>query len=468
MTESPPRRGVDLSRLDLGELDSASDLHFLEYAVELPILDQIRTKASSIIVGPKGSGKTAIRLQLAATMPSSQTIVVSEADSFDVSDLRTNTPNEIKKKIQAFLIGLVVRHLNSHLEFDTSSLQDFTDTPVYSILAKVARSTKISPPFVSVALSDLFPEDKKSSVAYLLSGDLLGRVADIIGSRPILLLIDDVDSFVTSERSGKRTDVLTQILYAITDLNLRLLRNHVWITAFIKSEIFKEIRKSATELDKARNYIQNVAWTSTDLRRVIERRIEWNLGKQGVDSSCLSNIFIPSSEPKVTEFFQRLLSMAVNGPRNAIDLFKRCIDKAAQRGGKKISAKEIDDVAFQYGSDVITSLSSFYQNVYPEVDQLIDLLFREFDSEFSRSNLEERIKSEFLNKANVKQEFGQGWSTKCTAYRLVEIFYEIGVIGVFNPIRKTFVYSFEEPDARLGVQDQLGVHPGLRIFLETQ
>jgi hypothetical protein len=335
-------------------------------------------------------------------------------------------------------------------------------------LAKVVRSTKISPPFVSVALSDLFPEDKKASVAYLLSSDLLERLADIIGPRPILLLIDDVDSFVTSERSGKRTDVLTQILYAITDLNLRLLRNHVWITAFIKSEIFKEIRKSATELDKARNYIQNVAWTSADLRRVIERRIEWNLGKQGVDSSCLSNIFIRRSEPEVSEFFQRLLSMAVNGPRNAIDLFKRCIDRAAKRAGKKLSSKEIDDVAFQYGSDVITSLSSFYQNVYPEVDQLIDLLFREFNSEFSRSNLEERIKSEFLNKANVKQEFGQGWSTKCTAYRLVEIFYEIGVIGVFNPIRKTFVYSFEEPDARLGAQDQLGVHPGLRIFLETE
>ena len=101
------------------------------------------------------------------------------------------------------------------------------------------------------------------------------------------------------------------------------------------------------------------AWTSADLRSVVERRIEWNLGKQGVRSSSLSNIFIQPSEAKVSEFFERLLSMAVNGPRNAIDLFKRCIDRAAQGGRKQISSDDIDNVAFQYGNDVITSLSSF-------------------------------------------------------------------------------------------------------------
>jgi hypothetical protein len=302
----------------------------------------------------------------------------------------------------------------------------------------------------------------------MLSGDLLSRVAKIIGKRQIWVFVDDIDSFVTSEQGSKRADVLTQIVYAITDLNLRLLRDHIWITAFIKSEIFKEIRKSATELDKSRNYVQNVAWTPADLRSVVERRIEWNLGKQGVRSSSLSNIFIQPSEAKVSEFFERLLSMAVNGPRNAIDLFKRCSDRAAQGGRKQISSDDMDNVAFQYGNDVITSLSSFYQNVYPEVDQLIDLLFRGFSAEFSRGQLEERIKTEFLNKAIVKREFGQGWSTKCTAYRLVEIFYKIGIVGVFSPVRKKFVYSFEEPEAQLGFQDKIGVHPGLRIFLEMR
>ncbi len=361
MPDASTRKDIDLSRLDMGELDSASDHNFLEYAIELPILTQIRTRASSIIVGPKGSGKTAIRLQLAATTPPSQTIVVSDAESFDVSDLGTNTPNEIKKKIQAFIIGLIVRHLNTSPEYDTSSLKDFSDTPIYSLLKKAAKATKISPPFVSVALSDLFPENKKTSVSYMLSGDLLSRVAKIIGKKQIWVFVDDIDSFVTSEQGSKRADVLTQIVYAITDLNLRLLRDHIWITAFIKSEIFKEIRKSATELDKSRNYVQNVAWTSADLRSVVERRIEWNLGKQGVRSSFLSNIFIQPSEAKVSEFFERLLSMAVNGPRNAIDLFKRCSDRAAQGGRKQISSDDIDNVAFQYGNDVITSLSSFYQ-----------------------------------------------------------------------------------------------------------
>jgi hypothetical protein len=46
---------------------------------------------------------------------------------------------------------------------------------------------------------------------------------------------------------------------------------------------------------------------------------------------------------------------------------------------------------------------------------------------------------------------------KSTAYKLIDIFYENGVIGVWRATTKTFVYSFEERDAQFMP----------RAFLET-
>src|SRR5260370_12443651 len=124
--------------------------------------------------------------------------------------------------------------------------------------------------------------------------------------------------------------------------------------------------------------------------------------------------------------------MEVNGPRNAIDLMQRCLRNAVENGDRALSDRHIDNVAFKYGEDVLFNLGAFYQKVYPDVDELIDLVFREFKSEFKRSELEDRIKKEFLFDAEKKRQFGQTWPTKSTAFKLIEIFYEIGVIGVWH------------------------------------
>jgi hypothetical protein len=96
------------------------------------------------------------------------------------------------------------------------------------------------------------------------------------------------------------------------------------------------------------------------------------------------------------------------------------------------------------------------------------VLFREFDSEFARTELEEHIKAEFLHKADVRWRVGQAWAVRSTTHKLIEIFYEVGVIGVWRPRVKSFVYSFEDRDAQFSAPDKLAVHPGLRAFLETK
>lgn len=282
MAKSQKNQTIDLSRIDLGELDAGLDVNFLEYAITLPILKSLEGRTTSIIVGPKGSGKTGIRLKFAAGMPQHRTIKVSEEESMDFHDLSTSNPNEMRKKIEAYIIGLVYHWLSSHDNYDVSEFKTFADTPLFGFFKTLTKSTKVAPlPFITIALSDLFPPDKKTSVSYLLSSGFTDKLRRAIGTETLWILIDDIDAFVSTEQGAQRRVVLEQLLYAVSDLNLRSLKNSVWVVAFMKSEIFKEVRKVATEVDKAREYIEHISWSPDNLRAAVQERIEWEYQTAG-------------------------------------------------------------------------------------------------------------------------------------------------------------------------------------------
>lgn len=469
MPNSPQIPSIDLAKINLGELDSGKDANFLEYAIALPILDKVKKRSSCIIVGPKGSGKTGIRLKFAAEVPKHRVITLSEKEGFPFEKMQTLNPNEIKKRIQAYIISIVFRFVSNNNKFNASALEDFSDTPFFSALKKLAKSTKISAPFVTIALENLLPPDKGTSVADLLSSEFTDKLRDVIGEQTLWILIDDIDAFVSTVQGEQRRTVLEQLLYAVWDLNLDYLKHCVWIVAFLKTEVFKEVRKIATEFDKIRPYVDYIEWRAEHLKKIMRDRIEWNIRRQGLDIERhrWTDIFSETSEEKVDDFFSRLVSMTVNGPRNAIELMTLCIKNAIENNETKLCQRHIDAVAPQYGEDVIGDRTSFYQLVYPNVDDLIDIIFRQFKSEFRRAELERRIKLEFLNNAEVRDRVGQPWSIRSTAYKLIEIFYEVGVVGVFHPKANAFIYSFEDRNVHISPNDTLNVHPGLRAYLET-
>src|SRR5690348_15902094 len=114
MNKPPRPHTLDLSKVDLGELDASVDKNFLEYAIPLPILEAVKQKNSSAIVGPKGSGKTGIRLKLSAELTAQGAINLAEADGFELKELHTSNPNVIKQKIEAYIIGLIFNWLCVH------------------------------------------------------------------------------------------------------------------------------------------------------------------------------------------------------------------------------------------------------------------------------------------------------------------------------------------------------------------
>lgn len=84
-----------------------------------------------------------------------------------------------------------------------------------------------------------------------------------------------------------------------------------------------------------------------NLRNIVKDRIEWNIRRQGLDPEQhkWTEVFAKPSGAELDGFFSKLISMTVNGPRNAIELMKRCINNAVENKEDKLSQQQIERVA---------------------------------------------------------------------------------------------------------------------------
>ncbi len=453
---------MKLSDIDLGDLDADNDPHFLDYVINLPILAEIREKEKYIIIGPKGTGKTGLRIRLESILDNDCVISLTDEDTFSISDLQTTNQNEIKRAIQAFLVLKVIDHIKSVDRFDSRPLETFSDTKLGGFLKGVFESIQINTPIATIALDKIFGGKNKRTVNNLLSEQFLSKVRDCIGTDCVWFLIDDVDSFISFDDESQRSIMLIQFIYALHELTAKKLQQSVNFVTFLKTEVFNEARKRATEIDKIRPRIGPLQWDMTLLKAMIVERLKWNLKSAG--SSRRWQAFIGGP---VDDFFNRLLSMSVNGPRNSIELMRLALKNAADLGHGKITVQNIENVERAYGQEVLKDLASFHQHNYKNVDDFIDIVLRGYEGDFEKDALEAQIKTAFLYDKQIKDDFGEKWARSTTAHKLIEIFYEVGVIGIFDDAHGEFIYSFERQEFSPRPKSKLCIHPGLRSFLEA-
>jgi hypothetical protein len=89
--------------------------------------------------------------------------------------------------------------------------------------------------------------------------------------------------------------------------------------------------------------------------------------------------------------------------------------------------------------------------------------------EYSRENLENHINSKILVNLAAREAFKSlNWLCRCTAYKLIEILYNVGVIGYWDPAKKRFIYALEKtnPNRTLFGNTKFKIHDAFERYLE--
>ena len=104
---------MDLSKLDLGPLDADDDSNIEKYFVEFGEYQNLENKNKFVMVGVKGTGKSAVRKYLSHKKFEENKYVVELDDSYNIpsKDLKGVSAFEIKNRMESFIIKLIIQYL---------------------------------------------------------------------------------------------------------------------------------------------------------------------------------------------------------------------------------------------------------------------------------------------------------------------------------------------------------------------
>jgi hypothetical protein len=103
-------------------------------------------------------------------------------------------------------------------------------------LQKLFGAVKVKPPFVEVALSDIFPKSKAKNVADLLSDETCSSLVQSLGSDKVYFVIDDSDSFASTSSDEQQKLFLRELIMAAHDVSHLKFKGYVYVIVLLKEE----------------------------------------------------------------------------------------------------------------------------------------------------------------------------------------------------------------------------------------
>ena len=466
----------DLSTLNLGPFDADDDTNISEYFVPFGDFDALLNKSKLIMVGVKGTGKSAVKKYLYASREKVGQFVIEVDDTYSVplSELNTSSPAEIKNKMKGYLIGIVIRYL-----LESSDIADDRKAELKKLenrvpfIKKLLKNLKVTPGYFELAVGELFPEDKRGGLLKVIDPSVAQTISNALEDKDLWILIDDIHQVFISDDRNLSLRFVEGLIYAASDLSIRMFNKAVYLVLFLRSEIYDELVLRAEELDKELQYIWRVVWDSNELKRFLAERIKWALdAESGLKTWKYWQLFFGTRTKKETEELQEyLIERVINGPRDLLLLIDGARELAVMEGASKITLSHIQESEFGYGEEKLSQINRNFQHIYSDVKLVLDYLFRKSKQTYTRAALEKRVNDKLLTNPDARKDFERvRWLRTCTAFGFLEILYRVGFIGYWDSTYQRYVYVLEKanPDRTLVHSSKFKIHSAFTKYLELK
>jgi hypothetical protein len=473
-----------LARLYFGRDDAETDIAeggLLQAGfLRTSAYDTVRAARKRLIIGRKGSGKSAICRTLAREDdPAQMTVLVTpdelSADEIRRFELQGIPPEKAKSLIWRYVLTTqvakqVVTHAKAAHGKQPASVEalqrflvangelDEQRPRFWQIIQKLKGSVSLEA-FGVKATAELGGPSEGIRTANQL--DLIDRnvgrsIRDLAcpADHPrLLILIDQLEDVWSNDADSDK--LVIGLLHATRDVTARFPR--VSCVTFLRSDIYHVLQ--FTEKDKLRSEEKHVDWTSPQLLALMLSRARASLGEPITDDHLWGQIFPAKVRTVPTPDF--LLSHTLMRPRDVIQLCNRCRDTAEQNGHDTIRESDVREAVAQYSSWKLQDLSNEYSVNYPYLDGLLGM-FKDSGYIFGRGVFEKRLaasldilRDRFPDKAHM-----------LTPDVVLGVLYDIGFLGVQ---RNGSVHYRQRVEDRVEPTDSaFAIHPAFRHALRAE
>ncbi|EIK45310.1 hypothetical protein O59_001988 [Cellvibrio sp. BR] len=471
---------MELNQIIWGDDSAERDPNLFEYFVSSQPFKRLAEKTKSIVIGRKGSGKSALRTMLAETFEDQDnTHVITLSPKYNairtiLNDEEIN--NEFGKEIffqhtwlrQILLDSLCKigdnakgKYAEESLRFarDISLSLNRTSKDLVENIAEILSSIKIK----AGSLGDLGLALEKELRAVAEVEALEHHLIQICNTNAkFVVMIDDLD--LGWDNSETANNLLLGLLSATN--HIAGLHKNIHTIIFLREDVYSILISKTQHSDKYRN-VERLRWEKEELIQILVNRIAFNYSKAG--ESVPAHLFHAVFPEMVSTTYcdNWLTERTLSRPRELIQLSRYYTESVE---GDAPNDTKLKDSESNYSSWKLDDLCSEYSNQYPGINEIMSYWKTKYfrhKYHLKRNEIEEML---FNIIADVT--LNQPWFNKIVAdanyTKFLEILYEIGFIGDFvlggEGGSKTFYSHSERHEPRF---EEVQIHPCFRKAVNT-
>lgn len=463
---------------DVAEQDDG----LMHYFVSTPSYRKALAGEKCLLIGPKGSGKSAILHALTHHVGKQHSVVITP-DVFATSQLGDflTESNVIYDEDDAFvstwvftiLIEMFKRVCDNPRGFQAKALQRIrkylTANYDYKEADLLTRFIEYMKRIQAVKIGDyeLAIKTRKLQELYALE-DAYSLIPDLRKGlkEDILILIDELDQgWDNTPHSNRFIGSLLQAALKIQNMGVRA---HVIV--FVRSEIFDIIKGQVDQLDKLRSGIEELRWRDSQLLGLIFLRVAHScrIPATDFDSTALRDVLAERYQGKPG--IDYLISRTTHRPREVLQIVRHAHEIAVAEGRTIIDLASIIHAEEDFSNWKRDHLCSEYRHILPKLDDVL-ASFRRHGPLLTRPEL-----VDLLEELQLMEDLElPGW-VMASVPSVIQKLYDVEFLGVekarskrqFEDTLSRFEFAYQRPALNIKQEQTFLIHPAFWSTLELE
>lgn len=476
---------LDITKVTFGSDDAELDKKrgFLDKVfLKTSIYHRCRNVQRELVVGRKGTGKSAICLMLKETFENEgiTTILITpkwlsshKLEQLKVSSINTDESyvlgwkyvllvmiaTEILREIKSATLPIPKQNKNEIKKY-LKYLRKFlvaNDEVEHTLLESILKKSGIFSKFSIKAFGVEGSIETQQLKTQKDAADELERVQTklevLLASLEkfqLVILIDRVDEVWNQSEESEM--MIIGLIKAVHDINTALYQTQSIL--FLRADIYDILKFN--DADKFHSLEERLDWKEEDLKHLIAMRAKVSAGLNITDVDDLWNTIF-ASKVNGKSSFHYMIERTMMRPREIIQFCNIALAEAQDNNHTYIHAEDILSAEKQYSSWKLKDLASEFIVQYPYLEEVL-ALFQGFKPEFSLEEFDNRFQ-ETKNKLISRYPDLNQISTD----KMLQILFIIGFLG--TRVGRKSVFSDDDPMILLPQQETILIHPVFYLAL---
>lgn len=305
---------------------------------------------------------------------------------------------------------------------------------------------------------------------------LLPSLRRVLDSRRVSVFVDELDrGWDSSEDAKAFVSGLFQACVSINELHPNL---RVFVS--LRQELYDDIPALYEDAQKHRDLLETIQWSEDSLLALIAKRIRHSAQERGYDPdmlertsdlACWSAIFAPPPGRYLDTSFSYMIDRTLYRPREIIQFCTEALEAARGRvASLPLPYSAILRAERGYSAERAKDIAAEYRYQYPGLLSVFDV-FRARAGTFNRDDLE--LLCLELATGELPTHATGTWLPKCEPDKLLEILWQVGFLTAqpignsisTDPGNRRFFGAHQVQHLNLAAVQHFQVHPMFRSYL---